>query len=94
MIVVGDSLLKATEGPIYRPDLSCRVCCLPGAQVRDVSKKLPNLVWPSDCYSLLIIEIGRDEVMDRGTKAIKNYLKALGRLLEESGAQVVFSVPP
>jgi len=54
VIVIGDSLLRGTEGPICRPDPSHReVRCLPGARVRDVAKKLPGLVWPSDCYPLL-----------------------------------------
>ena len=35
VIVVGDSLLRGTEGPIYQPDPTRReVCCLPGAWVR------------------------------------------------------------
>ena len=49
VIVVGDSLLRGTEGPIYRPDPPYReVCCLPGTRVRDISRKLPSLIHPSD----------------------------------------------
>jgi len=49
VIVIGDSLLRGTEGLICRPDPSNReVCCLPGARVRDVAKKLPGLVQLSD----------------------------------------------
>ena len=49
VIVIGDSLLRGTEGLICRPDPSHReVCCLPGAWVRDVARKLPGLVLPSD----------------------------------------------
>jgi len=33
------------EAPICRPDtLSGEVCCLPGAHIRDVTKRLPSLV--------------------------------------------------
>ena len=40
-IVVGDSLLWGTEGSICRPDPTCReVCCLPGAHIRDIARKV------------------------------------------------------
>jgi len=53
--VLGDSLLKGTEGPIRPPDPSHReICCLPGARVRDVARKLPGLVQPPDYYALLM----------------------------------------
>ena len=58
VIVIGDSLLRGTEGPICRPDPSHReVCCLPGARVRDVAKKLPGLVWPSQ-KSWICVPVG------------------------------------
>jgi len=92
VIVIGDSLLRGTEGPICRPDPSHReVCCLPGARVRDVAKKLLDLVWPSDYYPLLVVQVGGDEIAKRSPKAIK---MALGRLVEGSGAQVIFSSIP
>jgi len=47
------------------------VCCLPGAQVRDISRKLPGLIHPSDYYPLLIVQTGSDEVADRSLRAIK-----------------------
>lgn len=40
-----------TEGPIYRLDPLLReVCCIPEAHVKDVKRKLPTLVQPSDYY--------------------------------------------
>jgi len=95
VIVIGDSLLRGTEGPICRLDPSHReVCCLPGARVRDVAKKLSDLVRPSDYYTLLVMQVGRDEITERSPKAIKRDFRALGRLVEGSGAQVVFpSIP-
>ena len=68
--------------------------CLPGARVRDVAKKLPGLVRPSDYYPLLVMQVGGDEVAERSPKAIKRDFRALGRLVEGSGAQVVFSSIP
>ncbi|KAK4815696.1 hypothetical protein QYF61_006679 [Mycteria americana] len=44
VIVVGDSLLRGTEGPICRTDPPLReVCCLHGARVKDVTRILPSL---------------------------------------------------
>ena len=64
--VVGDSLLRRSEGPICRPNLSRReVCCLPGAWVRDITRKLPKVVWSTDYFPLLIIQVGSDETAQR-----------------------------
>ena len=79
VIVIGESLLRGTEGLICRSDPSHReVCCLPGAQVRDVAKKLPGLVRPSDYYPLLVMQVGGDEIAERSPKAIKRDFRALG----------------
>jgi len=95
VIVIGDSLLSGTEGPICRPDPSHReVCFLPGVWVRDVAEKLPDLVQPSDYYPLLVMQVGGDEIAERSPKAIKRDFRALGQLVEGSEAQVVFSSIP
>ena len=79
VIVVGDSVLRGTEGPICRPDPNCReVCCLPGARVRDIARKLPNLVRPSNYYPLLTVQAGSDKVAERSLKAIKWDFRGLG----------------
>uniref|UniRef100_A0A8B9UU32 Reverse transcriptase domain-containing protein n=1 Tax=Anas zonorhyncha TaxID=75864 RepID=A0A8B9UU32_9AVES len=86
VIVVGDSLLRGTEGPICLPDPTCReVCCLPGARVRDIARKLPNLVRPSDYYPLLIIQAGSDDTEERSLKTIKRDFRGLGRLVDGAG---------
>lgn len=39
VVVVGDSLVRGTEGPMCRPDPSRReVCCPPGAWVRYITR--------------------------------------------------------
>jgi len=69
VIAIGDSLLRGTEGPIRRPDPSHgEVFCLPGAWV---ARNLPGLVWPSDCYPLLVMEVGSDEIAERSPKPSK-----------------------
>ncbi|KFO98751.1 hypothetical protein N300_01915, partial [Calypte anna] len=90
VVVVGDSLLRGTEGPICRPDPSHRdVCCLSGAWVRDISRRLSQLIRPSDYYPLLVVQAGTDDSNGRSTKAIKKDFKALGHLVDGSGAQGV-----
>lgn len=95
VIVIGDSLLQGTEGPICRPDPTRReVCCLPGARVRDISKKIPRLIRPSDYYPLLIIQAGGEEVDKESLRSIKKDFRGMGRILEGAGVQVVFSSMP
>ena len=92
VIVVGDSQLRGTEGPICRADPPLReVCCLPRARVKDIARKLSRLVRPSDYYPLLLFHVGADEVAVSSPRVIKKEFKALGRLVKESGAQVIFS---
>jgi len=90
--VVGDSPLRGTEGLISWADPPLReVCCLPGARVKDIARKIPRLVRPSDYYPLLLFHVGADEVAVSSPRVIKKKFKALGRLVKESGAQVIFS---
>ena len=88
--------LKGAEGPICRPDLLHReICCLPGAQIKDVRKKLPSLVRPSDYYPLLLFQEGRDDIGRTALKTMKKDLRDLGQQVKASRARVVFSfIPP
>ena len=70
------------------------MCCLPGARVRDISRKLPGLIHPSDYYPLLIVQAGSDEIADRSLRAIKNDFRGLGRLVDNAGIQVIFAGIP
>ena len=48
-IVVRDSLLWGMEGSICSPDPTSReLCCLPGAHIRDIARKVLGLACPSD----------------------------------------------
>jgi len=86
VIIIGNSLLSGTEGPVCRPDPLLReVCCLPGTSVKDVRRKLPALVQHSGYYPLLIFQIGSYEVATRSPRAMKRHFRAL-RLGKGSGA--------
>ena len=70
------------------------VCCLPGARVRDISRKLPGLIRPSDYYPLLIIKTGIDEIAEKSLRSIKKHFRGLGWVFDGAGVQVVFSSVP
>lgn len=79
VIVVGDSLLKGTKDLVFQLDPSHReVCCLPGAWVRDITKRLLGLIHPSDYSPLLAAQVGSNEVDEKSPRAIKKDFKALG----------------
>ena len=71
------------EGPVCQPDpIRREVCCLPGARVKDISRKLPGLIRPSDYYPLLVIQAGRDEVAEKSLRSIKKDFRGLGRVVD------------
>ena len=73
------------EGPIRRLDLTQReVCCLPGAQLKNITRNLLDLVHPSDYYPLLIVQAGSDAVAQRSLQTIKKEFRASGRLVERA----------
>ena len=61
------------------------------AWVRDISRKLPGLIRPSDYYPLLIIQAGRDEIAEKSLRSIKKDFRRLGQVVDGAGVQVVFS---
>ena len=91
----GECLAKA-EGPLCRPNpLHREVCCLLGVRVKDVRKKLPSIVRPTDYYPLLLFQVGSDDLGRTSLRTLKKDFRALGRQVKGSGAQVVFSsIPP
>ncbi|KAM7138764.1 uncharacterized protein RBU57_016504 [Macrochelys suwanniensis] len=92
VVVVGDPLLRGTEAPICRPDISSReVCCLPGARIRDVTEALSRIIRPSDYYPMLLIHVGTNDTARCDTEQIKSDYRALGVRVKDFGAQVVFS---
>jgi len=71
--------VRGTEGLICRADPPLReVCCLLGAWVKDIARKLATLVQPSDYYPLPLFHLGADEVAVSSPRVIKKVFKALG----------------
>lgn len=55
-------LLRGTKGPVCQPDSYHReVCCLTGARVRDISRRLSGLIQRTDYYALVIVQVGSDK---------------------------------
>lgn len=71
-----------------RPSLR-DICCLPGAWIRDFIRRLPEIIWPTAYYSVLVVQVSSDEVDKRSTRVIKKDFKALGCRIERSGALVI-----
>ena len=63
-----------------------KVCCLPGAQIRDGKQK--DYQQPSDYYSLLIFHVGTNNVKSRSQRSIKRDFRALRRWLKDSGREI------
>lgn len=56
--------------------------------------QLPDLVWPSDEYPLLVFQLGSDQIEGRSPMANKRDFGVLGRLVKGVGARVVVSSIP
>lgn len=52
------------------------------------------LPCPSDYYLLLIDQAGRDNIIERSLRAIKNDFRALGQLVHGAGVKIMFSSVP
>ena len=92
VIAVGDSLPRHSQAPICRPDtLSREVCCLPGACIRDVTKKLPSLVQPTLYCPPLLFHAGTRDTARSSLRSIKKDYRALEVAMRDSTERVVFS---
>lgn len=74
------------------PNLSREVCCLPGAYIWDIRKRLPGMTKPKDYSLLLFFQAESHEATTKKFLNIRKKFMSLGNLLKQSGAQVVFSV--
>ena len=92
VFVVGDSILWGTEGAICRPDpLAREVCCYPGACIRDIAERIPQLLRPTDHYPMLLIHVGTNDMARSTPSQVMRHYRELGAGLRDLGAQVVFS---
>ncbi|RMC12995.1 hypothetical protein DUI87_10524 [Hirundo rustica rustica] len=60
----------------------------PRSSVRDITKKLPELILLAGYYLLLAVQVDNDKVDERSTRVIKQGFKALDCLVEGTGTQV------
>lgn len=73
VIVLGNSLPRGTESPECQPDPThFVVCSFPWdiLGIRDISRKISSLIWPSDHYPLLIAQASSNEIAEGSLKII------------------------
>lgn len=92
VIIVGNFLLGRSEDTICCSDpIHWEVCCLPGAGVRDITRRLPSLVCLSDYYTLLIVQVDNDKVTERSLRVIKRDFMGVGQTEGKVRVQAMFS---
>jgi len=90
--VVGDSLSRGTEAPICRPGREAHeVCCLLGAEVRNVTERVAQHVKSTDDYLLLLFAVGTNDTASQNLGGIQEDFKGLGMKAKIFGAKVIFS---
>ncbi|XP_075753428.1 uncharacterized protein LOC142818324 [Pelodiscus sinensis] len=90
--VIWDSLLRRIDRPVTRADPeNRRVCCLPGAKIRDVELKLKRILKGAGKNPLIILHVGTNDTARFSLERIKGDYARLGRTLKEMEAQVIFS---
>jgi len=69
------------------------VCCILGAKVRDVTKRVPQLVKSTDYCPLLLFHVGTNDTASHlwNVGRIKEDFKALGMKAKSFGTQVIIS---
>lgn len=73
---------------------SWKVCCLPGAHIRDVTEKLPSFIQSTDYHLLLLFQMGTSDTVGRSLRSIKKDYRALEVVVKDSGSQGAFLINP
>ncbi|XP_065418071.1 uncharacterized protein LOC135974370 [Chrysemys picta bellii] len=90
--VIGDSLLRRLDRPVTRADPeNRRVCCLPGAKIRDVDLRLKRILKGAGKNPLIILHVGTNDTARFSLERIKGDYARLGKTLKEIEAQIIFS---
>uniref|UniRef100_A0A8C3P9C4 Ig-like domain-containing protein n=1 Tax=Chrysemys picta bellii TaxID=8478 RepID=A0A8C3P9C4_CHRPI len=90
--VIGDSLLRRIDWPVTRADPeNRRVCCLPGAKIRDVDLRLKRILTGAGKNPMIVLHVGTNDTARFWLERIKGDYARLGKTLKEIEAQVIFS---
>ncbi|KAM7151373.1 uncharacterized protein RBU57_012041 isoform 1-T3 [Macrochelys suwanniensis] len=90
--MIGDSLLRRIGRPVTRADPeNRRVCCLPGAKIRDVDLRLKRILTGAGKNPLIILHVGTNDMARFSLEHIKGDYARLGKTLKEIEVQVIFS---
>lgn len=78
ILVIGESVLNGNDTLVCCLDnLSKEVCCLPGAHICDIRKRIPGMIKPEDYY-LVVFQAG---LCESTTRKLKMYQKKTSQLL-------------
>ena len=84
-------MLRGTEAPICCLDnLSKEVCCLPGANICDIRKRIPGMIKLNHYCALLAFQGGSHEAVTRKLKNIKRDFASFEKVLRGSGVRGCF----
>uniref|UniRef100_A0A8C4RFU8 Uncharacterized protein n=1 Tax=Erpetoichthys calabaricus TaxID=27687 RepID=A0A8C4RFU8_ERPCA len=96
MVIVGDSIIRGIEAQVCsrereRERESCMVCCLPGAQVGDLSGRVDRLWARAGVDPVVIVHVGTDDMHKGSLSVLQTKFKELGAMLRSRTDEVVFS---
>lgn len=79
-VLIGQSLLRGTEGLMCRPDTTHReICCLPG-EIGDITGKLSSLIRSSDYYPLQVVRTNSNKIKKEKSNSNQKRLQAPGMI--------------
>ncbi|XP_059499497.1 uncharacterized protein LOC132207556 [Stegostoma tigrinum] len=92
VLVVGDSIVRGIDRRFCGQDRDSRkVCCLPGARVRDVSDRVYKVLKGEGEQPEIVLHIGTNDIARNRFEDIKSDFRELGWKLQSRTNRVVFS---
>lgn len=91
IVIVSDSLLKATETTLCGPDrVSWKVCCISGAKIKDVTESFPRIIKFTDLHPFHLILVGKNDAARHSLQCIVADYMALRWKVKDLKEQVIF----
>lgn len=91
-IVIGDSIVRGIDRRFCgRKRDSRRVCCLPGARVKDVSERLQDILeWEGE-QPVVVVHIGTNDIGKKRDEVLQGEFRELGDKLKSRTSKVIIS---
>lgn len=88
---MGNTSIKGHRVISWPDKKSQDVCCLPGAKIRDIAERVPQLVKSNWLLSTVTPYVGMNDTASQNLGRSKENYKALGVQVKNLGDQVIFS---